>query len=161
MVVGGPCHELRHTCLPRLREAGMALEAIRAQAGHRSIESTRVYLHLTNDWLAGEYQRAAGRIDAAAVAELVAAQEMARGAPDRCQNPPGRSLPPGPNGLRSPPGHRPWRRRWAATWARSPRSWLPRAWTPPTSRCASSPVTSSTTNPTSTPSPRSTGMWPR
>jgi site-specific recombinase XerD len=23
-----------------------------AQAGHRSIESTRVYLHLTNDWLA-------------------------------------------------------------------------------------------------------------
>jgi hypothetical protein len=42
------------------------------------LESTRVYLHLTNDWLAGEYQRAAGRIDAAAVAELVAAQEMAR-----------------------------------------------------------------------------------
>jgi hypothetical protein len=23
-----------------------------AQAGHRSIESTRVYLHLTKDWLA-------------------------------------------------------------------------------------------------------------
>ena len=47
------CHELRHTCLTRLREAGMALEAVQAQAGHRSIESTRVYLHLTNDWLAG------------------------------------------------------------------------------------------------------------
>jgi site-specific recombinase XerD len=74
----GTCHELRHTCLTRLREAGMALEAIQAQAGHRSIESTRVYLHLTNDWLAGEYQRAAGRIDVAAVAELVAAQEIAR-----------------------------------------------------------------------------------
>jgi integrase/recombinase XerD len=56
----------------------MALEAIQAQAGHRSIESTRVYLHLTNDWLAGEYQRAAGLIDEAAVAELVAAQEPAR-----------------------------------------------------------------------------------
>jgi integrase/recombinase XerD len=27
------CHELRHTCLTRLREAGMALEAIQAQAG--------------------------------------------------------------------------------------------------------------------------------
>jgi len=40
------CHELRHTCLTRLREAGMALEAVQAQAGHRSIESTRVYLHL-------------------------------------------------------------------------------------------------------------------
>lgn len=37
----------------------MALEAVQAQAGHLSIESTRVYLHLTNDWLAGEYRRAA------------------------------------------------------------------------------------------------------
>jgi site-specific recombinase XerD len=32
------CHMLRHTCLTRLREAGMALEAVQAQAGHRSIE---------------------------------------------------------------------------------------------------------------------------
>ena len=54
----GTCHQLRHTCLTRLREAGMALEAVQAQAGHRSIESTRIYLHLTNDWLAGEYRRA-------------------------------------------------------------------------------------------------------
>src|SRR5207249_6577742 len=58
------CHELRHTCLTRLREAGMALEAVQAQAGHRSIESTRIYLHLANDWLAGEYGRAAEAIDA-------------------------------------------------------------------------------------------------
>jgi site-specific recombinase XerD len=71
------CHELRHTCLTRLREAGMALEAVQAQAGHRSIESTRVYLHLTNDWLAGEYHRAVSRIDAA-TAELLAMQEMTR-----------------------------------------------------------------------------------
>ena len=73
------CHELRHTCLTRLREAGMALEAVQAQAGHRSIESTRVYLHLTNDWLAGEYRRAAALIDAdtAAVSEMLAAQELA------------------------------------------------------------------------------------
>ena len=55
----GTCHELRHTCLTRLREAGMALEAVQAQAGHRSIESTRVYLHLANEWLADEYARAA------------------------------------------------------------------------------------------------------
>ena len=40
----GTCHQLRHTCLTRLREAGMALEAVQAQAGHRSIESTRIYL---------------------------------------------------------------------------------------------------------------------
>ena len=60
------CHELRHTCLTRLREAGMALEAIQAQAGHRSIESTRLYLHLANDWLEAEYQRASDLIDTAA-----------------------------------------------------------------------------------------------
>ena len=72
------CHELRHTCLTRLREAGMALEAVQAQAGHQSLESTRIYLHLTNDWLAGEYRRAAALIDAdvAAVADMLAAQEV-------------------------------------------------------------------------------------
>jgi integrase len=61
------CHQLRHTCFTRLREAGMALEAIQAQAGHASIESTRVYLHLANDWLSGEYLRAAEAIDAQSV----------------------------------------------------------------------------------------------
>jgi integrase/recombinase XerD len=58
------CHELRHTCLTRLREAGMSIEALQAQAGHASIETTRVYLHLTNDWLAGEYRKASEVIDA-------------------------------------------------------------------------------------------------
>jgi site-specific recombinase XerD len=60
----GTCHELRHTCLTRLREAGMALEAVQAQAGHASIETTRVYLHLADDWLAAQYRRAAEAIDA-------------------------------------------------------------------------------------------------
>jgi integrase/recombinase XerD len=64
------CHELRHTCLTRLREAGMALEAVQAQAGHRSIESTRIYLHLANDWLAGEYLRAVEAIDATTLAAV-------------------------------------------------------------------------------------------
>jgi integrase len=57
------CHQLRHTCFTRLREAGMALEAIQAQAGHRSIESTRIYLHLTNAWLAREYLQTLAAID--------------------------------------------------------------------------------------------------
>lgn len=58
------CHMLRHTCLTRLREAGMALEAVQAQAGHRSIESTRIYLHLSRDWLAREYHDAITALDA-------------------------------------------------------------------------------------------------
>jgi site-specific recombinase XerC len=57
----------------------MALEAVQAQAGHASIESTRVYLHLANDWLASEYRRAAELTgaDTAAVAEMLAVQEAA------------------------------------------------------------------------------------
>lgn len=69
------CHQLRHTCLTRLREAGMALEAVQAQAGHVSIESTRIYLHLSDDWLANEYRHASELIDAD-TAELAAAQEI-------------------------------------------------------------------------------------
>ena len=76
--VRGTCHQLRHTCLTRLREAGMALEAVQAQAGHRSIESTRVYLHLTHDWLAKEYRRATDLIAAGRAAELLAIQELAK-----------------------------------------------------------------------------------
>jgi integrase len=72
------CHQLRHTCLTRLREAGMELEAVQAQAGHASIESTRIYLHLSDDWLASEYRRAAERIDADAAAELLAMQAINR-----------------------------------------------------------------------------------
>src|ERR1017187_3034815 len=60
----GTCHQLRHTCLTQLRKAGMALEAVQAQAGHASIESTRIYLHLGDDWLASQYRRAAEAIDA-------------------------------------------------------------------------------------------------
>ena len=64
------CHALRHTCLTRLREAGMALEALQAQAGHRSIETTRIYLHLSKEWLADEYARAVAFLDT----ELAVAQ---------------------------------------------------------------------------------------
>ena len=42
----------------------MSLEAIQAQAGHASIETTRIYLHLADDWLASEYRRASEAIDA-------------------------------------------------------------------------------------------------
>ena len=68
----GSCHQLRHTCFTRLREAGMALEAVQAQAGHRSIETTRIYLHLGDRWLAEEYRRAAEAIDAQVLGDEVA-----------------------------------------------------------------------------------------
>jgi len=71
-LVHASCHELRHTCFTRLREAGMALEAIQAQAGHASIESTRIYLHLANEWLEKEYLRAAEAIEAQAIATSAA-----------------------------------------------------------------------------------------
>lgn len=73
------CHELRHTCLTRLREAGMALEAVQAQAGHASIESTRIYLHLADDWLAAQYRKAAEVLDA----QLYAAQPNTTGGSPR------------------------------------------------------------------------------
>ena len=57
------CHQLRHTRFTRPCEAGMALEAIQAQAGHAPIESTRIYVHLANDWPAGEYRRALDKLD--------------------------------------------------------------------------------------------------
>ena len=66
-LVHGTCHELRHTCLTRLREHGMSLEAMQAQAGHRSIASTQLYLHLGADWLVDEYRRAAEAIEAQAL----------------------------------------------------------------------------------------------
>ena len=57
------CHQLRHTCLTRLREAGMSLEAVQAQAGHRSIVSTRIYLHLGDAWVAEQYAIAVDALD--------------------------------------------------------------------------------------------------
>ncbi len=66
------CHQLRHTCLTRLREAGMALEALQAQAGHASLEATRIYLHLSNEWLAAEYSNAMAAIDADLLAGMTA-----------------------------------------------------------------------------------------
>ncbi|MDO8473857.1 MAG: tyrosine-type recombinase/integrase [Dehalococcoidia bacterium] len=57
---GVQCHRMRHTCFTRLRQAGMSLEAIQAQAGHRSIVSTRIYLHLCPKELQQEYLRISG-----------------------------------------------------------------------------------------------------
>jgi integrase len=59
---GVQCHRLRHTCFTRLRQAGMSLEALQAQAGHRSILSTRIYLHLCLKELHDEYLRVSDQL---------------------------------------------------------------------------------------------------
>jgi hypothetical protein len=46
------CHELRHACLTRLREAGMSLEAVQAQAG---LEMTMTYARIADRTVADEY----------------------------------------------------------------------------------------------------------
>ena len=59
--VGAPrigCHRLRHTCLTTLREAVMSIEALQVQAGHKNINSTRVYLHLSKELVLTEYLKA-------------------------------------------------------------------------------------------------------
>ena len=58
----------------------MALEAVQAQAGHASIESTRIYLHLADDWLAAQYRKAAEVIDAQVFAGQPAGQAQPPGA---------------------------------------------------------------------------------
>jgi hypothetical protein len=44
----------------------MSIEALQIQAGHRSIASTQLYLHLGDGWLADEYRRAVEVIEAQA-----------------------------------------------------------------------------------------------
>lgn len=56
------CHRLRHTCLTRLRQAGMSLEALQQQAGHQNMNTTRIYLHLTDQALRDEYFKVAEQL---------------------------------------------------------------------------------------------------
>jgi hypothetical protein len=46
--------------------------------GHASIESTRIYLHLADDWLAAQYRKAAEVIDAQVFAIQTAPAAMPR-----------------------------------------------------------------------------------
>ena len=58
------CHELRHTCLTRLREAGHGPGGGPGPGRAPLARLHPVYLHLANDWLAAEYVRAAQIIEA-------------------------------------------------------------------------------------------------
>jgi integrase/recombinase XerD len=48
-------HRLRHTCGTELHRAGMALEILQEQLGHRRLESTRLYVHVSNERLRAAY----------------------------------------------------------------------------------------------------------
>jgi len=64
------CHRLRHTCLTMLREAGMSLEALQQQAGHKNINTTRVYLHLSDRALRDEYFKVSDQLFALPAEEV-------------------------------------------------------------------------------------------
>jgi site-specific recombinase XerD len=53
-----------------LREAGMSLEALQQQAGHKNINTTRAYLHLTNRALRDEYFRISDQLFALPTEEV-------------------------------------------------------------------------------------------
>ena len=67
------CHRLRHTCFTMLREAGMSLEALQQQAGHKNINTTRVYLHLSNRALRDEYFKVSEQLFALPAEEVCGA----------------------------------------------------------------------------------------
>ncbi len=51
-------HALRHTCATNLAEAGMALDTLQRQLGHRHIDTTMIYNEVRDGRLQQEYQQA-------------------------------------------------------------------------------------------------------
>jgi site-specific recombinase XerD len=55
-------HRLRHLCGTELHRAGLPLEVLQEQLGHRRLESTRQYVFLSNERLRLAYQAVAPRL---------------------------------------------------------------------------------------------------
>jgi integrase len=55
-------HRLRHTCGTELHRAGLPLEFLQEQLGHRRLDSTRLYVHLSNERLRAAYLAVEGRL---------------------------------------------------------------------------------------------------
>ena len=55
-------HRLRHTCGTDLHRAGMPLEFLQEQLGHRRIDSTRLYVYISNERLRQAYDAVQPRL---------------------------------------------------------------------------------------------------
>lgn len=53
-------HAFRHTCATNLAEAGMPMDALQRQLGHRHIETTLIYNEVLDSRLQREYRKAMG-----------------------------------------------------------------------------------------------------
>jgi integrase len=66
-------HTLRHMCLTDLARAGWEIQEIAQFAGHRSIQSTLLYIHLSGRDLAAKMADSMSAIHASRIAEVAAA----------------------------------------------------------------------------------------
>jgi integrase len=55
-------HRLRHTCGTELHRAELSLELIQEQLGHRRVDSTRLYVHQSNERLRAAYEAIQARL---------------------------------------------------------------------------------------------------
>ena len=55
-------HAFRHTCATNLAEAGMPMDALQRQLGHRHIETTLIYNEVRDSRLQREYQQAMAEV---------------------------------------------------------------------------------------------------
>jgi len=57
-------HRFRHTGITHLVQQGMSEPAIRSMVGHRSPDSLTPYLHLSDDFVAKEFEKAQSALQA-------------------------------------------------------------------------------------------------
>ncbi len=52
------CHQLRHTYVRHMNEAGLPLTTLQLLLGHERLRSTQIYLHVTNEKVQHDYDKA-------------------------------------------------------------------------------------------------------
>lgn len=72
-------HTLRHLCLTDLARAGWELHLIATFAGHRSLATTMLYIHVSGRELSEQYERSTRHLQALRTAALLPATALATG----------------------------------------------------------------------------------